>query len=137
MTRENTLGFHRWRDIPETPHLRKGTMRRAAALEGLTMQRGEMAPDAAFDERTMHRHPEDQFIVVLEGRLRMRVGEEEEWLEPGGFAAIPGGRVPQRDGRGGPRGRHTSRFSPRGASTICRATWASRKTSSCASGSAG
>lgn len=100
MTRENTLGFHRWRDIPETPHLRKGTMRRAAALEGLTMQRGEMAPDAAFDERTMHRHPEDQFIVVLEGRLRMRVGEEEEWLEPGGFAAILGGAFHSATGVG-------------------------------------
>lgn len=98
--REKTLGFHRWLDVPETLNLRKGTTRRAVALDGLTMQRGETAPDAAFDERTIHRHPEDQFIVVLEGRLRMRIDEEEEWLEPGGFAAIPGGAFHSATGVG-------------------------------------
>ena len=34
-------------------------MRRAAALDGLTMQRGEIASDTLFDESTIHRHPED------------------------------------------------------------------------------
>ena len=98
--REKTLGFHRWLDVPETLNLRKGTTRRAVALDGLTMQRGETAPDTAFDERTIHRHPEDQFIIVLEGRLRMRIDEEEEWLEPGGFAAIPGGAFHSATGVG-------------------------------------
>ena len=66
-------------------------MRRAAALDGLTMQRGDIAPGTIFDERTIHRHPEDQFIVVLEGKLKMHINGVEEWLEPGGFASIPGG----------------------------------------------
>lgn len=94
------MGFHRWEDVPETQNLRKGTMRRAVALEGLTMQRGEIAPGTAFDERTIHRHPEDQFIVLLEGRLRMRIGDAEGWLEPGGFAAIPGGAFHSATGVG-------------------------------------
>ncbi len=85
------MGFHHWEDIPQTQNLRKGTMRRAVALDGLTMQRGEIAPDTLFDESTIHRHPEDQFIVVLEGKLKMSIDGVEEWLEPGGFASIPSG----------------------------------------------
>ncbi|MCY4385334.1 MAG: cupin domain-containing protein [Nitrospinae bacterium] len=85
------MGFHRWEDVPQTQNLRKGTMRRAAVLDGLTMQRGEIAPDTLFDESTIHRHPEDQFIIVLEGKLKMHIDGVEEWLESGGFASIPGG----------------------------------------------
>ena len=57
-------------------------MRRAAALDGLTMQRGEISPDTLFNESTIHRHPEDQFIIVLKGKLKMHIDGVEEWLEP-------------------------------------------------------
>ena len=62
-------------------------MRRAAALDGLTMQRGEISPDTLFNESTIHRHPEDQFIIVLKGKLKMHIDGVEEWLEPGSFAS--------------------------------------------------
>ena len=83
--------FHRWTDFPAHQNLRPRTMRRTVVLDGLTAQRGEMAPDTKFDERSTHRHPEDQIIVVLEGKLHMRIGSEEKWLEPGELATIPGG----------------------------------------------
>ena len=89
--RRNALGFHKWDDFPRTQNLRKGTMRRAVTMDHLTVQRGEMAPDTEFDDTSIHRHPEDQIIVVLEGKMRLRIGEDEGWICPGGFAAIPAG----------------------------------------------
>ena len=83
------MGFHKWDDFPRRPNLRKGTWRRVVATDNLTVQRGEMEPGTEFDGRT-HRHPEDQFIVVLAGKMRLRIGDEEDWVEPGGIAVIPG-----------------------------------------------
>ena len=36
-----------------------------------------------------HRHPNEQVICVLRGRLRARIAEEERTLEPGDVAHIP------------------------------------------------
>jgi quercetin dioxygenase-like cupin family protein len=36
-----------------------------------------------------HRHPNEQIIYVLRGKLRARVGEDERILEPGDVAHIP------------------------------------------------
>lgn len=83
------MGFHKWEDIPRRAHMRKGTWRRAISTEGLAVQRCEVEPGTHYDGR-LHRHPEEQLVVVLEGRLRLRVGDEEGWLGPGEFGAVPG-----------------------------------------------
>ncbi|TMI84748.1 MAG: cupin domain-containing protein [Bacillati bacterium ANGP1] len=36
-----------------------------------------------------HRHPNEQIVYVLRGKLRARVGEEERILEPGDVVHIP------------------------------------------------
>ena len=64
-------------------------MRRAVTMDQLTVQRGEMATDTEFDDSSIHRHPEDQIIIVLEGKMRLRIGEDENWVGSGEFAAIP------------------------------------------------
>lgn len=38
-----------------------------------------------------HRHDSEQIIMVLSGRLRMRIGDEARDLGPGGVALITGG----------------------------------------------
>ena len=38
-----------------------------------------------------HEHPHDETIVVLKGKLRVRLGAEEKVLGPGSYAAIPAG----------------------------------------------
>ena len=84
------MGFHRWEDFPRTQNLRKGTWRCAVTMDKLTVQRGEIEPDTKFDSSTFHRHPEDQIIVMLKGKLHLQIGEDKRWVEPGEFAAIPG-----------------------------------------------
>ena len=84
------MGFHKWEDFPQTQNLRKGTMRRAVTMDQLTVQRGEIAPDTEFDENSIHRHPEDQIIIMFEGKMRLRIGDDEAWIGSGDFAAIPG-----------------------------------------------
>ena len=37
-----------------------------------------------------HHHPSEQMIIVLAGRLRMRIGEETRDIGPGEVALIPG-----------------------------------------------
>lgn len=37
-----------------------------------------------------HRHPSEQIIMVLAGRLRMRIGKETRDIGPGEVALIPG-----------------------------------------------
>ena len=39
-----------------------------------------------------HYHPSEQIILVLAGRLRMRIGNEVREVDPGEVALIPGDR---------------------------------------------
>ncbi len=84
------MGFHKWDDFPRRTNIRKGTWRRVVATENLTAQRGEMEPGTEFDGG-VHRHPEDQIIVVMKGKMRLHIDGEEGWLEPGDVGVIPGG----------------------------------------------
>ncbi len=40
-----------------------------------------------------HRHPNEQVIFVLSGRVRARVGDEEQEVTPGGVILIPSNTV--------------------------------------------
>jgi quercetin dioxygenase-like cupin family protein len=38
-----------------------------------------------------HRHPQEQFVSVIKGAIRLRIGTEERAVKPGDIAVIPGG----------------------------------------------
>lgn len=55
---------------------------RQLMLSALEMEHGGVVPE--------HSHPHEQAGVVLEGRLRLRIGGEERVLGPGDAFLIPG-----------------------------------------------
>ena len=38
-----------------------------------------------------HQHPHDQFVWLMRGAIRLRIGTEERTIVPGDVAVIPGG----------------------------------------------
>ncbi len=40
---------------------------------------------------TAHQHPQEQFVWVISGSIRFRIGAEVRTVEPGDIAVIPGG----------------------------------------------
>jgi quercetin dioxygenase-like cupin family protein len=38
-----------------------------------------------------HRHPHEQIVWMLKGRMTIRIGDEEKMMVPGDVAVIPGG----------------------------------------------
>jgi quercetin dioxygenase-like cupin family protein len=40
---------------------------------------------------TAHQHPQEQFVWVISGSIRFRIGAETRTIEPGDIAVIPGG----------------------------------------------
>ncbi len=79
------MGFIKWDDIPRTEGTvgkRKRKMRRVFCTEGLTIVRSEVEAGSELIERS-HRHPEEQVMFMLEGKLRLRIGDEMGWVEPG------------------------------------------------------
>ncbi len=38
-----------------------------------------------------HQHPQEQFVWVIRGSIRLRIGAEARTIEPGDIAVIPGG----------------------------------------------
>ena len=83
------MGFHRWEDFPRKENPRKGNSGHTVSTENVLVKRGRIKAGTEFDG-TLHRHTQDQFMVMLEGKMGMRIGDEEGWIEPGGFSVIPG-----------------------------------------------
>jgi len=42
-------------------------------------------------QATAHQHPQEQFVWVISGSIRFRIGAEALTVEPGDIAVIPGG----------------------------------------------
>jgi len=85
------MGFVKWEDIPRTEGTvgkRKGKMRRVFCTDCMTLVRSEVEADSEMLER-LHRHPEEQVMFMLEGKLRMRIGDEVSWVEAGEMAHFP------------------------------------------------
>jgi quercetin dioxygenase-like cupin family protein len=40
---------------------------------------------------TAHQHPQEQFVWLIKGAIRLRIGAEERAIRPGDIAVIPGG----------------------------------------------
>ena len=69
---------------------------RSKVVTGERMQLiwAEFAPDGTY---AMHTHPQEQFSVMLQGRMRLTVGEEKREIGPGDMwhapANVPHGGV--------------------------------------------
>jgi quercetin dioxygenase-like cupin family protein len=82
------MPFHRWTDLAQeviSPHYSTATGGTVTG-EVIEVGRYRMAGGTGADP---HRHPNEQIIYVLEGRLRARVGEEERIVTPGDVIHVP------------------------------------------------
>jgi quercetin dioxygenase-like cupin family protein len=68
--------------------LTEGYLARAFHGEHLTVAVVEAAPGAPLPE---HEHVNEQFGMVIEGTLILRIGDEERAVQPGGTWQIPSG----------------------------------------------
>lgn len=65
-----------WDTIPEAPGMRPGAVRQWVAGEQVSLTRVVTQADAVFDGR-LHHHPHEQWLVMLAGRLRLKIDGEE------------------------------------------------------------
>lgn len=80
-----------WDRIPTAAGMRVGSTRQAIAAERLSVVRVITSPDAVFDGR-IHRHDNEQLLVMVAGRVRLRVDNHEFWAEAGDLIVFPPGR---------------------------------------------
>lgn len=86
------MPFFRWPDIPKDvqpgPTLPAGMSRRAVMTGDNMVALHEALPNL---ECKPHVHNSSQLSYILQGRLRMRIGDEEQVIVPGEFAFVPPG----------------------------------------------
>jgi quercetin dioxygenase-like cupin family protein len=79
-------------DAEHIPNIKCRT--RVVTGENMQLIWAEFAPDGKY---AMHSHPHEQFSFMLQGRLRLTVGEEEREIGPGDMwhapANVPHGGV--------------------------------------------
>lgn len=82
------MPFYRWTDLPQeviSPHYSTATGGTVTG-EVIEVGRYRMARGTGAEA---HRHPNEQIIYVLEGRLRARVGDDERVVASGDVVHIP------------------------------------------------
>jgi quercetin dioxygenase-like cupin family protein len=88
------MAFHSWRDVVRdlepNPSLPAGMSRRSIVGDRFMLCMHEAFPHLKCSP---HQHEAEQFSIVLTGRMRFVIGDEERVLGPGEVAHIPG-RVP-------------------------------------------
>jgi quercetin dioxygenase-like cupin family protein len=82
------MPFHKWEALPDeviSPHYSTAT---GGTVTGSIIEVGRyrMAGGTGADP---HKHPNEQIIYLLKGRLRARVGDEESVVEAGGVIHVP------------------------------------------------
>jgi quercetin dioxygenase-like cupin family protein len=82
-----TTGFDKLTSVPEEQITEKIGRRVISGKQG-TMVYWRMKADAHV---AMHQHPHEQFVWVIKGKIRFRMGTEERTIMPGDVAVIPGG----------------------------------------------
>ena len=60
------------------------------AIDGAAVAIGS-SDIAAFARAAGHQHPQEQFVWVIKGTIRLRIGGEERTIKPQDIAVIPGG----------------------------------------------
>lgn len=79
--------FGRWDDLPVV-EVSTGDFVSAVTGDNLQLIRARMEPGLTFP---VHSHEAEQYLLVLEGALHFRVGDEERTAEAGGFIHVPSG----------------------------------------------
>jgi quercetin dioxygenase-like cupin family protein len=82
------MPFHKWEALPDeviSPHYSTAT---GGTVTGAVIEVGRyrMAGGTGADP---HTHPNEQIIYLLRGRLRVRVGDEEQVVELGEVVHVP------------------------------------------------
>lgn len=79
-----------WQQIPAAAGMRPGSTRQAVAAQRLSAVRVRTAADAVFDGRA-HRHDNEQLLIMIAGRVRLRVDGEQFWVQAGDLVVFPPG----------------------------------------------
>jgi quercetin dioxygenase-like cupin family protein len=79
-----------WAAIPVAAGMRPGSTRQAIAAERLSAVKVTTSRDANFDGR-MHRHDNEQLLIMIAGRVRLTVDGSSFWAEPGDLVVFPPG----------------------------------------------
>lgn len=86
------MPFFHWSAIPKDvqpgPTLPAGMSRRAVIVGKDMVALHEALPNLKCKP---HAHASSQLSYILQGKLRMRIGDEEQVIGPGEFAFVPSG----------------------------------------------
>jgi quercetin dioxygenase-like cupin family protein len=79
-----------WEQIPVAAGMRPGSTRQAVSAEQMSAVRVITSPDAVFDGR-VHRHDNEQILVVVEGEVELVVDDDRFTARVGDFVFFPPG----------------------------------------------
>ena len=79
---------YRWDDLEAAVHGLPESLCRIKMITGQRLQLiwAEFQPGGTYET---HSHPHEQFSLMLQGRLRLRVGDEEREVGPGDIWHVP------------------------------------------------
>ena len=84
------MPFYRWKDIVKDVQpgetLPAGMSRRGIIVGDTMVCLHEAFPDLKCKP---HSHPSTQLVLMVRGRMRLRIGEDERIITPGEFAYVP------------------------------------------------
>jgi len=82
------MPFHNWSQMERSVISPQYSTAEGPTIKGAKIEVGRYRLAAGTGAKP-HRHPQEQVINVLAGKLRVRVGDEERILGPGDAALIP------------------------------------------------
>ena len=82
------MPFHNWSQMERSVISPQYSTAEGPTIKGAKIEVGRYSLAAGTGAKP-HRHPQEQVINVLAGKLRVRVGDEERILGPGDAALIP------------------------------------------------
>ena len=83
------MPFFKLKEMPEALVAPRESTAYGPTITGKELEVGYYTEPKGTGARP-HHHPSEQIIMVLTGRLRMRIGEETRDIGPGEVALIPG-----------------------------------------------
>lgn len=80
--------FYNWMDLEAEDHGLPSSCCKIKAITGDKLQliHAEFEPAGEYE---MHSHPHEQFGIMLQGRMRLIVGDEEKLVGPGDIWHVP------------------------------------------------
>ena len=82
------MPFYNWSEVERSVVSPRYSMAEGPTIKGAKIEVGRYRYAAGTGAKP-HRHPEEQVITVLSGKLRVRAGREERVLGPGDAVLVP------------------------------------------------